>query len=174
MSPTNATPHTNQGLVPEQVRIESWNALEIKKNDNVSYFFEQEPWADYYDYLFLFFVMITTILAARIAIKKTKDKIFIFALTAVISILFYCLSLWVKANPTAIINESVVVRGGPGETYLDRAVLDRGTVVRVSSNKTTSSSNWAMIRYKKDGSYGYVPMKSLLLFNNESNKPKDI
>lgn len=139
----------------------------VLQNDAVSAFYEKPNLSQYYDVLFVFFASVSLVSAVVSFIKKRVGIHFYFLFFC--SVLFGFLSFWIQKNPPATIQDSVIVRSGPGENYLDLGALDAGMVVRVPFRQV--HEGWVKIRFNQKGQEGYVPEKTLLLLEDESNKP---
>ena len=86
---------------------------------------------------------------------------------------------WNEQHPLVILTESRLVKSGPGETFLDRGSVEPGMKLRIvgvesgsSGSSQGSSERWWKVRFNDRHDIGFIPERSGLLLNDESNTPE--
>lgn len=84
------------------------------------------------------------------------------------AILVFSWDLWMSRHPAAMVAKAETLRSGPGESYLERGVVDVGMKLRLVSPSPVM--NWYRVRFDASGEEGFIPAASLLLLTDQSHK----
>ncbi len=145
------------------------------KLDGASYAFES--WGDELPLEWIWMVLVAFSVLGVIAlliVKSRENRGFsgnMLALTLTLMTLaaiIFSWDLWLSRHGAAMVSRAETVRSGPGETYLERGVVDVGMKVRLVG--PTPLLNWYRIRFDATGEEGFIPASSLLLLADQSNK----